>query len=181
MRISFGPAVLVAGAVAGYVAGVQALSHAGQYTVDTGPWKREITDPKDPWLVYALGHFRSLGLLPPGRETAYYVRDADDDGQVLRSGCTYLLSGQEPAARWWSVNALSQSAPGERISLTAGDAVLTGQKELKVTISKRMQPGNLLQVPDFGTMRVTLVMNAPYPPDKNSKFALPSLKKGACE
>jgi len=65
MRISFGPAVLVAGAVAGYVAGVQSLGRAGQYTVDKTSWKREITDPKDPWLVYALGHFRSQGLLPP--------------------------------------------------------------------------------------------------------------------
>jgi len=181
MRISFGPAVLVAGAVAGYVAGVQSLGRAGQYTVDKTSWKREITDPKDPWLVYALGHFRSQGLLPPGRETAYYVRDTDDDGQGLRTSCSYLLSGQEPAARWWSVNAMSEAAPGDRISLAAGDAILTGQKELKVAISKRMQPGNLLLVPDFGVMRVTLVMNAPYPPDKNGPAPLPGLKKASCE
>ena len=182
MRISFGPAVLVAGAVAGYVAGVQSLGRAGQHSVgDGGLWAQETTDPKDPWLVYALGHFRSLGLLPPGRETAYYVRDADDDGSALRSSCTYFLSGPEPQARWWSVNAMSGSNPQNRISLTAGDAMLTGEKELKVTISRRMQPGNILLVPDLGAMRVTLVLNAPYPPAKDSKFTLPSLKKGTCE
>lgn len=182
MRISFGPAVLVAGAVAGYVAGVQSLGRAGQHAVgEGGRWKQETTDPKDPWLVYALGHFRSMGQLPPGRETAFYTRDIDDDGSELRSSCTYALNGQEPQARWWSVSAMAASEPQKTISLTAGDAVLTGEKELKVTISKRMQPGNLLLVPDFGSMRVALVMNAPYPPGKDDKVTLPSLKKAACE
>ncbi|MBG1232250.1 DUF1214 domain-containing protein [Aestuariivirga litoralis] len=182
MRISFGPAVLVAGAVAGYVAGVQALGKAGQYSVgEGGHWKQETTNPKDVYLIYALGHFRSLGLLPPGHDTAYYTRDLDEDGNALRSTCSYILSGQEPAARWWSVNAMPEGTPQKAISLTAADAVLTGDKELKLAISRHMQPGNLLQVEDFGPMRVTLVLNAPYPPKKDEALKLPSLKKVTCE
>ncbi|MEY2952161.1 MAG: hypothetical protein RLZZ401_248 [Pseudomonadota bacterium] len=49
------------------------------------------------------------GLLALSREeTVYYTARVDSGGQVLRSRCSYRVSGQPPAARWWSVTAYAE-------------------------------------------------------------------------
>ncbi len=182
MKSYFGTAMLVAGAVAGYVTALQALGHAG-----TGPapgnanWTQGIVNPKDAYAVYALGHFRNDGLLPPPHATLYFTRLADDEGNGLRGNCSYEVSGPAPQARWWFVSAGAPAAPATAVAFTAGNAVLAGDDTLKLSISRRPSPGNWLAAPDVGAMQVTLVMNELYIQSKNYKLVLPALKRLACE
>ncbi len=164
----------------GYITGQQALGRAGQVLVPEGKWVQYISSPKDTYALYATGHFRSAGLLPPGRATKLYGREVDDEGNSLRSSCNYQLSGHEPGARWWSINVAPADELSVAASFTARDAILTSDGDFSLAISKHASPGNWLQPTDFGAMRVIMIMNEPYASAKTNS-ALPALKKLACE
>ncbi len=181
MRSSIGSAVLLAGAVAGYVTGQQSLGRAGQVSVSGSKWTQEVLDPKSSRALYAAGHFRSAGLLPPTRSTRLYTRQVDEEGNSLRSSCSYQLSGHEPDARWWSVNVAPAGSSAAAASFTARDAVLTGDGEFSLAISKWASPGNWLQLEELGAMQVILIMNESYPISKTASAALPTLKRLVCE
>ena len=181
MRTSIGAAVLIAGAAAGYVTGQQALGRAGQVAVSGTPWVQELVNPKDTYALYAVGHFRSSGLLPPNRASLLYTREVDEEGNSLRGSCTYQLSGHEPAARWWSISVAPAGQSSATNSLTARDAVLTNDGDFSLAISKHAAPGNWLQTGELSAMRVMLVLNEPYPAGKTAAPALPALKRIVCE
>ncbi len=182
MRISFGSALLLVGAVAGYVTGLQALGEASRVSAaGNSGWTQERINPKDSYAIYAVGHFLSNGLLPPERGMSYYTRNTDEDSNGLRSSCTYQLSGSEPRARWWSVRAAPAGNPGAAVTFSARDAILSGDDGFTLSISHRTQPGNWLAVPDFGAMQVFLVLNESYPLAKDETLKLPVLRRIACE
>ena len=177
-----GPAIILAGAVFGYITALQALGHAG-----TGPapgnrdWTQGIVNDKDAYTVYALAHFRNDGFLPPPRSSFYFTRFKDDAGDNLRGNCTYELSGNEPQARWWSVSAGAVGAPTSANAFTAGDAVLQSDGTFVLALSHKPVPGNWLVTPDVGTMQVSIVLNEPNTQAKGFKLALPRLKRLGCE
>jgi hypothetical protein len=182
MKSYFGSAVLVAGAVAGYVTALQALGHAGtSQAVENNKWMTSRVDEKDSHAIYALGHFRNEGFLPPPRTTLYFTRLQDDEGSSLRGDCAYEISGPALQARWWSVIAAPASSPAMAKAFTAGNAVLPADDSLRITLSRKAYPGNWLQPPAGNTLRVSLVLNEPYVAAKSFKLVLPQLKRLACE
>jgi hypothetical protein len=53
---------------------------------------------------YMRAYIARRGLLGLRREEAtYYLRTEDDSGQPLRENCAYVIEGEAPDARWWSV------------------------------------------------------------------------------
>ena len=180
MKIPLGSAALLVGAVIGYLTGVNSLGQAGQI-VAGGHWMSWAINAKSSFALYSIGHFRQQGALPPAQATKFYTRLVDDDGANLRGACSYQLSGAEPAARWWSISAGPPDSGGFDTTVTARDAVLTGDGQLNLAISRRASPGNWLALKDYGALRLTLVLNEPYPPSKDSKFELPALKRLGCE
>jgi hypothetical protein len=179
---ALGTAIMVAGCVVGYVTALQALGHAG-----TGPapgnenWTQGIVNAKDTYAVYALGHFREDGLLPPPRSTMYFSRVKDDEGNSLRGNCAYEVSGPAPQARWWSISAEAAGQAANGTAFTAGNAVLANDDSFKLALSRKPMAGNWLAPPDVGAMQVLLVLNEPYAPAKNTKLALPNVKRLGCE
>ena len=181
MKLSLGTAILAVGAVVGYVTGQQSLGRSGQVSLAGSKWTQELVNPKDNFALYAVGHFRSNGLLPPSRATQLYAREVDEDGASLRGSCVYQLSGHEPFARWWSVSTSDAGSMSAKKSFTSRDAVLTGDDQFSLAISRHAAPGNWLQPDEVGSMRVTLVLNEPYTAGKTPAPALPELKKVFCE
>ncbi len=179
MKFPLGPASLLVGAVVGYLTGVNALGRAGQTSVD-GKWMQGVVNAKDASALYAIGHFRQEGRLPPSHTALYFTRTVDDDGGALRSGCTYELNGPQPAARWWSIT-IEPPGGGVKTTFTARDAVLSGDDQFTLALSRRASPGNWLAVPDIGTLQVALVLNEPYPLTKASTLVLPGIKRLGCE
>ncbi len=181
MRSSVGSAVLLVGVVAGYITGQQALGRAGQVPVPNSKWVQDILNPKDTYALYAAGHFRSAGQLPPNRATLLYTREVDEEGTGLRSSCSYQLSGHEPDARWWSVNVAPAGGSSVAASFTARDVIMNSDSEFSLAISKHASTGNWLQPSEFGAMRVILILNEPYVTGKTHGAALPTLKRVGCE
>lgn len=53
---------------------------------------------------YTRAYVARRGLLGLRREEAtYYLRTVDDNGDALREDCAYVIAGEVPDARWWSV------------------------------------------------------------------------------
>lgn len=53
---------------------------------------------------YMRAYIARRGLLGLRREEAtYYLRTSDDHRQRLRENCAYVIEGETPDARWWSV------------------------------------------------------------------------------
>ena len=182
MRLSFGAAFLVAGIAAGYITGLEALSRAGTVPVaDDGKWRQELVNPKDPYAIYAVGHFTAQGALPPPHDSQLFSRDTDEDGKPLRGDCIYLLSGTTPAARWWAVSVVPSGAMADAISTSAADVIITGEERLNITLSHRLAPGNWLAMPDAANVNVTLALHEPYDKSKKGSANLPTLTKVSCE
>ena len=181
MRASIGNAVLLVGAIAGYITGQQALGRSGQVPVPDSKWVQESLNPKDAYALYAVGHFRSAGQLPPSRATLLYTREVDEEGTSLRSSCSYQMSGHEPEARWWSVNVAPAGGSSVAASFTARDVIMNSDSEFSLAISKHASTGNWLQPNELGIMRVILILNEPYTLGKTLAAGLPTLKRVNCE
>jgi len=181
MRFSTGTAFLISGALAGYVSAQQSLGRAGLVPVANElRWQQARVNPKDPYTVYAIGHFSADGFLPPPATSLFYLRNTDEDGNTLRAECAYTFAGAAPQSRWWSVR-IGNSLDAVT-TLTAGDAILSGDDQLKIGIARRPTPGNWLAMPQVSNLQVTLVMNEPYPLAKNAKTTpLPTVQKVECE
>ena len=182
MRLSFGAAFLVAGIAAGYIVGLQALLRAGTVPVsNSSKWLQELVDPKDPYAIYALGHFKAQGTLPPPHDSQLFSRDTDEDGKALRGDCIYLLSGAAPPARWWAVSVAPVGAMADAVSTNAADVIITGDEHLNLTLSHRIASGNWLAMPDAANVKVTLALHEPYDKNIKSRASLPTLTKVSCE
>ena len=182
MRFSIGAAFLVAGLAGGYLTAVQSLSRAGTSPAPDGSrWLQEVVNPKDPYSIYAIGHFKSEGSLPPPRSALLFYRTVDDDGKVLRGDCYYRLASAALPARWWAVSAAPLDASTGAVTSTAADVILTGDAKLDLALSRRASPGNWLIVPDATNLRVTLVLHEVYDKDKKVALVLPTVTKVACE
>ncbi len=181
MGISLGSTLLVLGVVVGYVSAQQSLGRAGLAPVADEPqWQQAVASPKDPYVIYAIGHFISDGFLPPPTSAQVYVRKTDDDGNSLRSDCAYSLVGAVPQARWWAVK-IGTVAPNVKM-LSARDAILSSTDQLQIGIAKHQTPGNWLAMPQTSPIELSLVLNEPYALAKNAKrLPLPALKKIECE
>jgi hypothetical protein len=182
MRLSFGAAFLVAGIAAGYITGLQALVRAGTVAVpDNSKWQQELVNPKDPYAIYAVGHFKAQGALPPPHDSQLFSRDIDEDGKSLRGECTYLLSGTAPAARWWAASVAPAGAMADAVSTNAADVIITGDERLNITLSHRTAAGNWLAMPDAANVKVTLALHEPYDQNIKGSASLPVLTKVNCE
>ncbi len=181
MGISLGSTLLVLGVVVGYISAQQSLDRAGLKPVAGEPqWQQAVASPKDPYVIYSIGHFIADGFLPPPTSAQVYVRKVDDDGNSLRNDCTYSLLGAAPQARWWALK-IGSAAPNLAM-LSARDAILSGTDQLEIGIAKHQTPGNWLAMPQAGAIELSLVMNEPYALAKNAKpLPLPALKKIECE
>jgi len=182
MRFSIGAAFLVAGIAGGYITAMQALSHAGTSpAADGSNWLQETVNPKDPYNIYAIGHFKSEGTLSPPRGAQLYSRLSDDDGKALRGDCSYRLSGPAIPARWWAVNAVAVGGAEQVASSSAADTLITGDGRLDISLSRRAAPGNWLVIPNATNLKVTLTIYEATDKDKKGAVSLPTLSKVSCE
>jgi hypothetical protein len=56
--------------------------------------------------MYTRARVARYGLLAlDKKETIYYIANTDSAGEPLSGSCTYVLKGNDLAARWWSVTA----------------------------------------------------------------------------
>lgn len=137
---------------------------------------------------YTRAHHLSYGLVPSNRfDTVEYEARVDDAGRVLDEDCTYLVSGPIPQARWWSLSALAlddtEDAAGEpRRGLVSGQLVYEADLSYRVAVSRELQPGNWLRLPDGGQLVLLMRLYTPVSAVLRQPLSadLPSIERQVC-
>lgn len=165
------------GIVAGLFTAMQALGTTGLRPVENGGgWKEWRFNENDRLLPYSLGHFLRNGQVPPPKASRFFVRETDDDGNVLSSDCVFRIDGPAIASRWWSLS-VGQT---EASVLSAGEAVLDSVGNLNIVVSPHPLPGNWITPPDSGRFTVTYIVSEPAKQKDSAVLILPHIKKAGC-
>lgn len=168
---------VMGGIFAGIFTAMQALGGAGLQPVAGGAgWQEWRLGENDRLLPYALGHFLSAGQVPPQKASRYFVRDRDDDGNVLSSDCVFKIEGPAIPARWWSLSV----GQNPNAILPAGQAILDSNNNLTAWVARHPQPGNWLTPPDTRSYTITYVVSQPAKQKAGTPLALPHVKKTGC-
>ena len=122
-------------------------------------WTKAGAADADP---YTLAHFAWAGWLPMnGTQARYFSAGRDSAGEPMYADCEYTLSGQEPVARRWTLNAYDLQ--GQLLDQGAGPASLSSATVLPspsgaitIKVSQATSPGNWLSV--SGASRIQLVL-----------------------
>jgi hypothetical protein len=174
-RISFSAVALLAGVLLGVLTAMNALGSVGLKPVSpTSKWSEWQLNGASTTLVYSLGHFLGDGQLPPPKSARYFVRSTDEDGNSLRVDCVYVVEGKITPARWWTMTAGTAALRSE---LSAGEAILSQDNTLKVTISARPAPGNWIVPADNGSLSLHFIVNEPV---LGQDISLPTITKSGC-
>lgn len=169
---------IVVGLALGLGSAMQSLDGWGMRPVaDNAGWKEWRLSVSDRLQPYAMGHFLASGSVPTPISTHYFVRDVDDDGNLLRGDCDFIVVGPAISARWWSLSIQNAQAAEAHSILSAGKTILDHNMQLRATIALHPVPGNWLQPAGSGTFALRYVVSEV---EKGEILNLPRVKKGSC-
>jgi hypothetical protein len=177
-RFTFPAIALLAGVLLGVISAMSALGSVGLKPVaPTSKWSEWQLNGASTTLVYSLGHFLGDGQLPPPKSARYFVRSLDEDGNSLRVDCVYVVEGKVTPARWWTMSVAPTATAAPRSELSAGEAVLAQDSNLKVTISARPAPGNWIVPTNSSSLALHFIVNEPV---LGQDVVLPTITKSGC-
>jgi hypothetical protein len=131
--LAFAVVLCVLAVVAGGGSAWWSVRHAAQWGTAAGPWRVSLMAGSVDADLKTRARIAVGGLLALNRdETMYYVAATDSAGRALRSRCSYRISGQPPAARWWSLTAYADDFllfddAQHRYSINSATAALDGE------------------------------------------------------
>lgn len=158
-------------------------------TETVGPW---LADPAagsvdaDPYSKARLARIGNL-TLGIGEGIVFRAR-RDSANEALRLDCTYLLSGQTPPARVWTLAAFTPEGrliqPGDARPgwLVSRSLLRADDNSVKVAIGPAAMPGNWLAVTGRGPfiLALTLYDTSASSSSGLAELDMPSLARGAC-
>lgn len=120
--------------------------------VSDGPWKTSLAigSTNGDALTRALVAVHALFALKH-TESLYYNATADDSGRRLNGGCTYRITGRDPAARWWSVTAYGADDflipnPDKAYAVSKTSVVRAAGGQFSINVSTHKTAGNWIAV-----------------------------------
>jgi hypothetical protein len=136
---------------------------AGFGAIKLGAWQafpQAQTMDADP---YAKAHRANAGeLLLGSAEGLRFTALSDDDGVALNGSCTYVLSGQVPPARTWTLHTDEDARRGlsADLPLALNSLIVLRQADgrFEITISPTASPGNWLAVAAQKPFRLVLTL-----------------------
>jgi hypothetical protein len=158
--------------------------------IRAGPW---FVAPKsgsadlDPYSRAQLARTGEIALAHA--EGLSFLARNDSDGHRLDAHCTYVLSGQVPESRYWSLTLVAPGGaladnPARRYGFTSAEIVRAADGSFEITISRNARPGNWLPAATPQTFDLVLRLYDTLLDFSTSKLdasALPRIVKGACE
>ncbi|MGB6119665.1 MAG: DUF1214 domain-containing protein [Mesorhizobium sp.] len=166
----------------GAIGGIDAISVSGWVAYpDAG------TSQADPYTKARIAREATLPLGPA--EGLPFFAARDKDGALLARNCNYVIAGQFPPARFWTLQvaaadrlqpALSRNrTPG----LTSYAVMRDDNNMVRVVASRSVQPGNWLQVSGDEPMTFVLTLyDTPVASSQNiTEIKLPQVSKVGCD
>lgn len=117
-----------------------------------GPWRGTPHDGTAEIDPYGLASVARVGELPPGAaEGVSFEAATDGVGAPLSPSCDYRVSVHTPAARYWSLSALTTAGfpianQADRYAFTSADVLRDQNEPAVIIVSARARPGNWLPV-----------------------------------
>jgi hypothetical protein len=155
--------------------------------VSDGPWKTNLLTGSSSGDIYTRALVAVHGLLALNRsETIYYAATTDDSGAALDGRCTYLITGRDPPARWWSVTVYGADDflipnPADRYSVSKTSVLRDASGAFAATVAPTPSGPNAL--PTNGRkFNLTLRLYNPSPAvaADPAHVALPAIHKASC-
>ena len=162
----------------------------GFAAIAAGPWTgwpRNGTSDTDPYTRAILAYSGEMSLSES--EGMSFVAHGDSNGAEFDPACDYVLKGEIPSARYWTLTLLSPAgAPiantADRQGFTSSEVLRASDGQFEITLSRHARPGNWLPIGD--TSKFILVLRL-YDSELGAPAAaldaasMPVLVKSRCE
>ncbi|MGB8898169.1 MAG: DUF1214 domain-containing protein [Methylocella sp.] len=158
--------------------------------ITAGPWTgwpRNGTSDTDPYTRAILAYSGEISLSES--EGMSFVAHGDGNGAEFDPACDYVLKGEIPSARYWTLTLLSPAgAPvaniADRQGFTSSEVLRASDGQFEITLSRHARPGNWL--PIGGTSKFILVLRLydselGAPATALDAARMPGLLKSRCE
>lgn len=161
----------------------------GEGTVRVGPWSTNLSVGGVEADATTRARVALFGLLAlDKKETIYFTALTDDAGERLSGSCTYVLKGNDLAARWWSVTAYGDDSflirnDANIYSFSKPSVKREADGSYVVRVSPVPQKGNWVPVQSGKTFDMTARFYNPDPAAVENPAAvkLPSITKEGCQ
>jgi hypothetical protein len=180
------------GVLLGLIATFVVVEHGkGFGAVVGGPWtgwpRENSTSDIDPYTRAILAYSGKMPLSES--EAMSFVAYGDSNGAQFDPACDYVMTGEVPSARYWTVALLSPSGVPladrqERAGFTSSELLRTSDGQFEIKISRQARPGNWL--PLGGVAKFILVLHI-YDSELSaatgaiSAATMPVITRGRCE
>lgn len=138
---------------------------------------------------YSQAHYARSGGLPlAAAEGLTFLRRADDDGDTLDANCTYVIAGNTPVARRWTLEVLHgglPEAPGEDglpRALHSHGIIRAADGSFTIRAAPVPQPGNWLFAGRSGsyTLALSLYDTSVASDTGLVELSMPSVRRREC-
>lgn len=137
---------------------------------------------------YTRAHFIRRGMLPVSSALALTMEAVlDNEGQRLHSSCEYLIEGEEPHARFWSISVFDEQGrlipnAADRYSYNSATLLRSPGGRFSIALARSARPGNWL--PTGGAGRVSLVLTVEEQrdggPSSTQAWLPPTIRRVSC-
>jgi hypothetical protein len=156
-------------------------------TVTSGEWTAWTSAGSAAPDPYSTAAMARSGEVPLGAgEGIAFTADTDSSGSPLAGSCAYVLVGQTPPARLWTLTVYDAEGrlPAttlKRSGFSSQDILRREDGSFEINLSTEVQPGNWLEVPS-GRFRLTLrLYDAPLAVGTAlSDINMPHIVRGRC-
>ena len=182
-------AILVAVILAIFSIWITLLQTNSSLTIQNGPWKTNLFNATKKAGMYhkaVAARYALWGL--SSKEVVYFVTDEDSQGNPLDENCQYLIKGNDPPTRWWSVSIYQDYHMIEneinRYSLHSQNVIRNPDQSWEITISRKEADKNWLP---SGSKpgKIVLALRC-YNPEQiilnqPTRISLPQIIKQSCQ
>jgi len=158
-------------------------------TIESGAWKgwpRAGTDDEDPYSRARLARTGELAL--GSSEGLKLLARTDDGGHDLSGTCRYVVHGQLPAARLWTLAVETEAGanlptPSRGVRAIGSDQIVrNADGSFDVTLAPSPQPGNWLSTEGSGDIRLAarLYDTTARTVTALTDFSVPSIVEEVC-
>lgn len=158
-------------------------------TIEIGPWTawRDVGRPSpDPYTRAFI--VRSGGLELGTGEGLQFVASTDDSGRPLTRECTYLVSGNTPTARFWTLVAVAPDTgallarPDGPQAMVSTRLARRGDGGIQIYVGRQLMPLNWYELSGSGpySLMLTLYDSASPAGAAQGSFTLPSIRRERC-
>jgi hypothetical protein len=164
-------------------------NHVAFGDVRAGSWTGLVsagTRDADP---YARALFAKRGETPIGiTEGLSFLSETDQAGEPLRANCDYVVTGNIPAARYWTLTLLGANGhvlpvSSERYGFTSAELLRKGDGSFEIIISSDARAGNWLQSAagqDFQIMLRLYDTSLSANASSVTAASMPRIERGRC-